>query len=151
MMMMMMMMVEIVLILPPVLPIYSPGLTGLFQGLQLQWVSTTSSTVFSALWQNPDICQFFHFLFYFSSMVSMNDKIHKTGWSVWISKSLRISFVKFSRTDSDVSIYHLSVWPIFNLLHNPTVIPVGYGCRIHRLHIFRGVKLPQRVSWYDIK
>ena len=36
---------------------------------------------------------------------------------------------------------------------NPTILPpamsdlVGWGCRIHRLHLCRGEKLPQRVSW----
>ena len=30
--------------------------------------------------------------------------------------------------------------------------PVGWGCRIHRLHLCRGVKPhPQWVSWYDTK
>ena len=29
--------------------------------------------------------------------------------------------------------------------------PVGWGCRIHWLLLYRGVRLPQRVSWYDIK
>ena len=29
--------------------------------------------------------------------------------------------------------------------------PVGWGCRIHRLLLCRGVKLPQRMFWYDIK
>ena len=30
--------------------------------------------------------------------------------------------------------------------------PVGWGCRIHRLHLCRGVRPhPQRVSWYDTK
>ena len=28
---------------------------------------------------------------------------------------------------------------------------IGWGCRIHRLHIYRRVRLPQRVSWYDSK
>ena len=27
--------------------------------------------------------------------------------------------------------------------------PVGWSCRIHRLHPCRGVRLPRRVSWYD--
>ena len=26
---------------------------------------------------------------------------------------------------------------------------VSWGCRIHRLHLYRGVRPPQRVSWYD--
>ena len=29
--------------------------------------------------------------------------------------------------------------------------PVGWGCRIHRLHLCRGVRLSQWVSWYDTK
>ena len=29
--------------------------------------------------------------------------------------------------------------------------PVGWGCRIHWLHLCRGVRLPQRMSWYDTK
>ena len=28
---------------------------------------------------------------------------------------------------------------------------VGWGCRIHRRHLCRGVRLSQRVSWYDTK
>ena len=28
---------------------------------------------------------------------------------------------------------------------------VSWGCRIHRLHLCRGVKLPQQMSWYDTK
>ena len=27
--------------------------------------------------------------------------------------------------------------------------PVSWGCRIHRLHLLRGVRFSQRVSWYD--
>ena len=29
--------------------------------------------------------------------------------------------------------------------------PVGWGCRIHRLLLCRGVRPPLRVSWYDTK
>ena len=28
---------------------------------------------------------------------------------------------------------------------------VGWDCRIHRMHLCQGVRLPQRVSWYDTK
>ena len=28
---------------------------------------------------------------------------------------------------------------------------VGWGCRIHRLHVFRGLSPPQRESLYDTK
>ena len=29
--------------------------------------------------------------------------------------------------------------------------PVGWGCRIHWLHLCKGIRYSQRVSWYDIK
>ena len=29
--------------------------------------------------------------------------------------------------------------------------PVGWGCRIHHLHLCKGARLPQRVPWYDTK
>ena len=32
-----------------------------------------------------------------------------------------------------------------------SLCPVGWGCRINRLHLCRGVRLPQWVSWYDTK
>ena len=28
----------------------------------------------------------------------------------------------------------------------PTSVPVGYGCRIHRLYLYKRVRLPQRVA-----
>ena len=39
-------------------------------------------------------------------------------WSIPISKSLRILCVSFSRTDYDLSVYHLVLWSNFNFLHN---------------------------------
>ena len=69
-------------------------------------------------------------------MVSRNGKVHysagsfvlltltKSGrpgeirWSVCISKSQRILFVSFSRTDFELCIYHLFVWSKLNFLHN---------------------------------
>ena len=29
--------------------------------------------------------------------------------------------------------------------------PVSWGCRTHQLHLCRGVRIPQWVSWYDTK
>ena len=38
------------------------------------------------------------------------------------------------------------------VIHTQTVsYPVGWGCRIHRLLLCRGVRPPQRVSWYGTK
>ena len=34
-----------------------------------------------------------------------------------------------------------------HLISKRFVNPVGWGCRIHRLHLSREVRLPQRVSW----
>ena len=34
---------------------------------------------------------------------------------------------------------------------SPSPDPVGWGCRIRRLHLYRGVKLPQWVSWINTK
>ena len=36
-------------------------------------------------------------------------------------------------------------------LFNTKIEPVGWGCRIHRLHLCREVRLPQWVSCYDTK
>ena len=40
----------------------------------------------------------------------------------------------------------------YELLNQPKpsqeiTCPVGWGCRIHRLHLCRGIRLPQWVSW----
>ena len=35
--------------------------------------------------------------------------------------------------------------------HKHIIFPAGWGCRIHWLHLCRGARPPQRVSWYDTK
>ena len=38
-----------------------------------------------------------------------------------------------------------------NKFYSTNATSPGWGCRIHRLHLCRKVRPPQRVSWYDIK
>ena len=44
-------------------------------------------------------------------------------WSVYISRSQRILCVSFSKTNSGLCMYHLSVWTNFNRLHYSQSIP----------------------------
>ena len=75
-------------------------------------------------------------------------------WSFWIS-NFWISN-SFSWRVSGWYKYHLSAWPSFNFWQiSPQILlptksclcRVGWGCRIHRLHLRRRLKLPQRVSY----
>ena len=45
-------------------------------------------------------------------------RLAKIRWPVCISKSQRMLYVSFSRTDSGLCIYHLFVWSNLNFLHN---------------------------------
>ena len=107
-----------------------------FQVQQLQLVSLSPScfTTFSALKQDPSICLFFYFLLFslcgpleqqnplydipFFLINTRSSLLAGIGWSVCIWKFQRILSVSFTKTKSGLCIYHLSVWPIFNLLHN---------------------------------
>ena len=75
-------------------------------------------------------------LFFFLSLVLWNSKIHKILSSFLIYNSSRCRLLDFA------------IW-----LHCISKSPcqIGWVCRIHRLHFCRGVRLQQRVSWYDTK
>ena len=74
-------------------------------------------------------------------------------WSVCIWKFKRILCVSFSGTDSGLCIYYFGCMVKFQFLaqfpmdHLPHPLSVCWGCRIHRLLLSRGLRLPQRVSW----
>ena len=40
---------------------------------------------------------------------------------------------------------HLTKYPLYS--PKPKSCPVGWGCRIHQLHLYWGVRPPQQVSW----
>ena len=57
--------------------------------------------------------------FFFGGVtISRSGRLAKIRWSVCISKFQRILCVSFSRTDSELCIYHLFVWSNLNFLHN---------------------------------
>ena len=63
-----------------------------------------------------------------------------------------LMFIKAIENTARISISTLSVFDCLRLwgpLHNLNC-PVGWGCRIHRLLLCRGVR-PPWVSWYDTK
>ena len=74
----------------------------------------------SAVGRHSKICKIFFF------KIQFKKKLIKTncgllvgiGWSVCFSKSQRISWVSFSKTDSGLCIYILLVWSKSNLLYN---------------------------------
>ena len=120
----------------PVSPVSLSGLWGLFQRHQLQLVSLSLSyaTVFSALWQGRGIFVLFSFIFtlwsdgmvksirwqffFFLSINTPSGLQNRIGGFICILKSQRIFSFSFSRSNSDLWIYHLSTWSNFNLLHN---------------------------------
>ena len=50
-------------------------------------------------------------LFLILFIITRSRRLVQTRWSVCISKSQRILYVSFLRADSELSIYHLSIWP----------------------------------------
>ena len=52
----------------------------------------------------------------FLLIIIRSGRLAEIRWSVCIAKSQRRVFVSFSRTDSELCIYHLFLWPNFNLL-----------------------------------
>ena len=61
--------------------------------------------------------------FIYSLIITRSGLLGGIKWSICISKSQRIFCVAFSRTDSDLCIYHLVVWSNFKLLHNSSFQP----------------------------
>ena len=56
--------------------------------------------------------------FSFLLTITRSSSLAEIRWSVCISKSQRIVYILFSRTDSGLYIYHLLVWSNLNFLHN---------------------------------
>ena len=58
----------------------------------------------------------------------------------------RIDFYNNCNTSmgTDTTFWSEAEMPIY-------ICPVSWGCRIHWLHLCRGVRPPKRVSWYDTK
>ena len=64
--------------------------------------------------QSPQFSKFSFFLL----IITRSGHLAKIRWSICISKSQRILCTSFSRTDSELGIYHLFVWSKFNILHS---------------------------------
>ena len=58
------------------------------------------------------------FFFFFFLTITRSGRRVEIRWSICVSKSQRILYVSFSRTDSGFCIYHFFLWSIFNFLHN---------------------------------
>ena len=90
-----------------------------------------------------DMFSFSYFLFFFFLfflIITKSDVLAGVKWPIYISQYQGILCFPFSRIDSGLRINNLEV------------CSVGWGCRIHRLHLCREVRhLPQRMSWYDTK
>ena len=72
-------------------------------------------SICSLLWWKSPLYSGFSLFFLIPTRPSLQARI---GWSICISKSQRTLFISFSRTDSNLSIFHLIVWLNFNFLHN---------------------------------
>ena len=59
--------------------------------------------------------------------------------------------IVFSRQEKGVKKVNLEPWLTYYETNQPTNGLVGWDCKIHQLHLCRGVRLPQWVSWYDTK
>ena len=78
------------------------------------------------------IRQFFFFCFYFA--ITKSSRLAEIRWSDCISKSQRILWVSFSKTDSDLCIFHLFVRSNLNFLHNsPLIILPTLSCLVYSL------------------
>ena len=122
--------------------VFSLSLWGPFQAYQKQFISplpscSTVNNFFFALYQDVSICLSFRFLLIwlrgpsvgttkstiwqvllFLLINSTLGLLVEIKWLVFISKSLRILWISFSRTYSSLCIYHLVVCSNFNLLFN---------------------------------
>ena len=56
-----------------------------------------------------------YYRYFFLFIFTRSDLLDQIGWSIRISKSLKVSF---SKMDSRLCIYHLVLWSYFNPLHN---------------------------------
>ena len=61
------------------------------------------------------------------------------------NKSCRQLLYLFSQFRAAVS-YFIFLQFIFQAFNNFEASPIGCGCRIHRLHLYRGVRLPQQMT-----
>ena len=75
--------------------------------------------------------------------IARSSRLAEIRWSVCISKPQRKLCVSFSRTDSELRIYHLFIWSNFNFLHNSQWITlltqsclVLYSFCVNLLHSF---------------
>ena len=62
---------------------------------------------------------------------------------------ITITYILIFFTYIHIFIYYISytLWKSYPKL----LCPMGWGWRIYRLHLWRGVRPPQWVSWYDTK
>ena len=142
----------------------------LYQEHQLQLISLSLSysTAFSILKVPISLVVFFQFY----SVVSRDSKVHNLAsslflvdycclvvwqsgclaeirWSVCISKSQRSLCISFSRTDSELCIYHLFIWSNYNFLHNSQWITLPIQlCLV--LYSFCAILLNSLTMWLII-
>ena len=72
--------------------------------------------------------------FLFLLIITRSGPLGEIWWSVFISKSLKILCVSFSRTDSGLGICYSFVWSNLNFLHNSKWIPFpNHLCLIYTI------------------
>ena len=61
---------------------------------------------------------YFSAIFFLLLTITRSSRLAEVRWSICITKSQRLLWISFSRTDSGLCIYHLFVWSNLNFLHN---------------------------------
>ena len=86
-------------------------------------------TLWSTIWPG------FFFFFFFSIIIPRSGLLARIRQSVCISKSQGILYISFSKTHSDLCMYHLVVWWNFSFLHNSQWItfPAQSGLDVYSL------------------
>ena len=78
--------------------------------------------------------------------------------TIYRSKTIRVKKHQLGKKMQNIDNLTMTklcwVWRFYQVvtrLNTDQAAPVGWGCRIHRLLLCWGVRLSQRVSWYDTK
>ena len=98
---------------------------GIYLSLSSPSLSFTLGSVGTAkfsLRQVLSVFFFFLFFFFFFLLSLRSGLLAEIRWYICISKSQRIWYVWFSRTDSELCIYNLFAWSNSNFLHNSQCI-----------------------------
>ena len=84
----------------------------------------------------------------FNSLTSENFKLSMIRTSFLISNVTSIMGQSRILLDLSQKVSILKLYSYTKRTKNKTIFgPVGWSCRIHRLHLCRGIRIPSRVSW----